>query len=260
VIRAAILYHVYSGHLFFTAAALFVVGALIPRVRLLVLLAIPLVALSGTPIHWPITLLVIAALTAYFIAPKRRIAVAAALTAVAIMVILELPYHLKRPDIPHGRLFVIGDSLASGGFGESRAWPVRLGAVNLSRAAETAATAREHLTSLPPAQPGDCVLVELGGNDMLNDTQTGDYASALDQLLRGIQPRRIVMLELPVVPGAWAYGAIQRRLARKHNAVLLPKRVLASVLSDPRNTSDGLHLTERGHAQLARDLAVYLDQ
>ena len=269
MIRSAILYHVYSGHLFFTAAALFVIGALIPRARVLMLLAIPLAALSGTPIPLPIIILVTAAITAYFIAvwrrgPPRRgalLAAAVAVTAVAITVAFELPYHFSGPVVPRPtRLFVIGDSLASGGFGETAPWPVRLNAVNLSRPAENAATAREHIASLPPPKAGDCVIVEIGGNDMLNDGRAKEYASALDALLRGIHPRAIVMLELPIVPGAWRYGAIQRRLARQHDALLVPKRLLASVLADPRNTSDGLHLTERGHAQMARDLAGYLNQ
>lgn len=42
---------------------------------------------------------------------------------------------------------------------------------------------------------------------------------------------------------------------REHGLILIPRRVLALVLSDPRNTSDGIHLTQRGHDRMAEELA-----
>jgi acyl-CoA thioesterase-1 len=253
-----ILYHVYSGHLFFTAAALFAVGVLVPRLRVLTLLAIPLAAFSGTPVPWFVLVLFAAGATAYFVVRNRWTQIAAIAVA-AVAVAFELPYHLARPRvlIPT-RLFVIGDSLASGGFGEKATWPARLGAINLARPADTSAAAREQLALLPPLANDDCVIIELGGNDMLGGVSAATFAEALDQILAGAQPRRLVMLELPLLPGKWSYGAAQRRLAREHGVVLVPKRILAGVLADARNTSDGAHLTERGHAQLARDLARWL--
>ncbi len=267
MIKAALLYHIYSGHFFFTAAAFFIVGILVRRLRLLALLALPLAALSGTPMPlWlavPVVVLAIAALISRRgglqpPAGGRRppLPAIAAIVGVVIAVAFELPYHLPRHIATPSRLFVIGDSLASGGFGEQSPWPVKLGARNLSSPSETAQTALQNqIALLPPPAPGDCVIVEIGGNDMLNGRPVREFASALDAILAAMPPRTVVMLELPVVPGAWRYGAAQRRLARKHRATLVPKRVLAGVLLDPRNTTDGLHLTERGHAQLARDLA-----
>lgn len=40
---------------------------------------------------------------------------------------------------------------------------------------------------------------------------------------------------------------------------MIPRRVLASVLADPRNTSDGIHLTQRGHDVMAQTLLQWLD-
>lgn len=256
MIRAAVLVHVYSGHLFFTAAALFAAGLLVRRLRLLALLALPLAALSGTPMPLWLAVPVLALTSAALVWQQKRAVVVAAIAAVVIAAGFELPYHLM-PAIPRpARLFVIGDSLASGGFGERSPWPVKLGAHNLSSPSETALTALENqIPRLDRAAPGDCVIVEIGGNDMLDGLPPGEFDSALDAILAALRPRRVVMLELPVIPGAWRYGASQRRLARKYGVTLVPKRVLARVLLDPRNTIDGLHLTERGHAQLARDLA-----
>ena len=63
------------------------------------------------------------------------------------------------------------------------------------------------------------------------------------------------MFELPLLPGRWAYGAAQRRIASRHGIVLIPRRVLAGILLDPANTSDGLHLTQQGHEKLAGAVA-----
>lgn len=134
-------------------------------------------------------------------------------------------------------------------------WPERIGAVNLARASDTASTATQQLALLPPPAEGDMVLLEIGGNDMLEGRPVDEYRRGLETLLEGTRPRRVVMLELPMVPGAWRYGAIQRSLARKYDVTLVPKRLMAAVVTDPRNTVDGLHLNERGEAEMAREIA-----
>ena len=96
---------------------------------------------------------------------------------------------------------------------------------------------------------------------MLDGSPAHEFESSLDTLLNRLRETsrpNIVLLELPLLPGRWGYGAAQRRLARRHGAVLIPKRVLAKALTAPGNTTDGLHLTDRGHEQLARGLAVAL--
>ena len=54
------------------------------------------------------------------------------------------------------------------------------------------------------------------------------------------------MFELPLPPFHHLYGRIQRKLARQFGVVLIPKRYFAKVLASPENTSDGLHLSEKG--------------
>jgi acyl-CoA thioesterase I len=257
VIRAAILYHVYSGHLFFTALVLFAIGLSVRRLRVLSLLALPLAFFSGTPMPLfaavPLTIATIATLLRDF---KGRIAVGA--LAVVIAAAIELPWHVGNTRVGTPRsVTVLGDSLASGGFGETMTWPEHLGARNLSSPSETLASVSQR--ELPAFRTDDVVIVELGGNDMLDGIPAREFESALDALLARLRETSrptIVVLELPILPGRWGYGAAQRRLVRRHGAVLIPKRVLAKALTAPQNTTDGLHLTNRGHEQLARGLTV----
>ncbi|HUP48551.1 MAG TPA: GDSL-type esterase/lipase family protein [Thermoanaerobaculia bacterium] len=269
MIRSALLYHVYSGQLFFAAVALFVIGiAGGRRFRILPLLAIPLALLSGTPMPWWVAIPLLAVGVGAALmnedwrggvpAAAKLVAIAAALLAAG----LELPHHLRDTtvELPR-RLIVVGDSLSSGGFAESVPWPRRLGlhVANFSQPSDTAATALEgQIPRFPPPIPGDVVLIEIGGNDMLERRPPAEFERALDAILRASAPRTTVMLELPVVPGGWSYAAVQRRLAARHGAVLVPKRILAGVLAGPLNADDGLHLTDRGHEHLARDLEASL--
>ena len=74
---------------------------------------------------------------------------------------------------------------------------------------------------------------------MVGGTPAAEFESDLAELLavcRGdkAHPRTVVMMELPVMFGMWRFGVIQRRLARRYQVVLIPKRVLC-----------GDHLVER---------------
>src|SRR5262245_18229059 len=90
-----------------------------------------------------------------------------------------------------------------------------------------------------------------------------DFARHLDELLtkaRGDveRPRTVLMLELPIIPGAWAFAAWQRHFAAKHGVILIPKRVMADVILTEANVVDGLHLSQRGHERMAELLVPWL--
>ncbi len=286
--RAGLLYHAYSGQLLFSAATLFLAIAaadlcglldLRPRTRrvagFLAALAIPLAGLSGTPLPMITAILVLAATFAYALAgfgarPSLRYPLgAAAIVAVLIVCAKELPHHLRRhPPLHPSRLFVVGDSLSSGGFGERTTWPqllardLGISVTNLALPSETVAMAlRNQVPRLPVrAQRDECVIIEIGGNDMFEGTPIDQFASALDGILTAARAggqRTVILLELPLLPGRWKYGAIQRQLAAKHGALLAPKRILARVLLGRGNTSDGIHLLQQGHEALARELLNY---
>jgi len=59
------------------------------------------------------------------------------------------------------------------------------------------------------------------------------------------------MLELPLPPLFNRFGEIQRRLARRYDVLLVPKRYFAGVLIGEQATLDGLHLSPAGHQKMA---------
>ncbi len=285
--RAAIVHHLLSGQAWFSAGAVLTLllaaessGWLASRPpllrlgRVLFLLAIGVAALSGTPV--PLWLLVPLALslagvvaTGFRVEPTRtgRASSSAALCAAIVAMAVEAPYH-RAPhiELPRGAtVVVLGDSLSSGGFGETAPWPERLAGMtgarvaNLALPSETLRSAvRYQLPRLRDPAPG-LILIELGGNDILEGKSSAAFEADLDALLTeldapGDEPA-IAMFELPLLPGRWSWGAAQRRLAREHGVALVPKRFLTRVLSNPRFAGDGLHPTSEGHEALARGIA-----
>ena len=104
------------------------------------------------------------------------------------------------------------------------------------------------------------VIVELGGNDLLSGRDVSDFRRDLEARLDGLaRPRRrLVVLELPLVPLKASYGAVQREVCRARGVPLLPRALLARIVSSPRFTVDGLHPSEAGHEWLATQMAARL--
>jgi acyl-CoA thioesterase-1 len=97
------------------------------------------------------------------------------------------------------------------------------------------------------------VLLEIGGNDLLGSTSDEEFAVGLESLLQTVcRPGlQVVMFELPLPPFRNAYGRIQRRLAGQYGVALIPKRVLADIITQPGATLDSIHLSPLGHQHLA---------
>lgn len=191
---------------------------------------------------------------------RRGMAMSRALLCLccALGAAMEAPHHF-RPGMPPGkfpRLVVIGDSV-SAGLGDDITWPEILvrergvEVLDLSRAGATAASALARAGQVP-AEPS-LVLLEIGGNDLLAPTPPGKFAERLENLLSAVSGRGhcVVMMELPLPPFFNPHGMAQRRIAKAHGAILLPKRLFARILFSPRLTADGLHLSEEGAAAFA---------
>lgn len=278
------LYLLYSGNGFFVALTVLVATVCINIVktegspvvgsvcRVLGSLSVAVAALSATPVAWWIALSGLGAFVAWLLlsgrASRWRIVAGATTVVVAIVAMAaEARYLFAEQDIERpSRIIVIGDSLSSGGFGESRVWASVLShetgcpLVNLARPSDTVGAALEgQMPELPPAVQGDVVFVEIGGNDMLEGTSSRQYETSLRELARrlALDGRRVVMFELPLLPGRWAFGAAQRDAARDSGIELVPKRILARVLLEEDNTFDGLHLTQAGHDALAREVTAW---
>jgi acyl-CoA thioesterase I len=287
------LYHLASGHAWLSCGVLVLVlialdlrGSFVGRPRrarlgrVLLIGSLCIAAASATPVSLLLVVPLAASCVIYaFIgfasnSPiRRRAGASVAGVCVVLALAVELPYHLVRPPrLPRPRsVYVVADSLAAGLGGETMTWPGRLGeltGVEIRDLSFAGADARSALHRQLPTieQEGDSeawVLVSIGGNDMLGRTTADEFADSLDQLLAAArgdpeQPRVVLMLELPLIPGAWAFGAHQRRLAAKHGVVLIPKRLLAGVILNDGDVLDGVHLSPAGHERMARELAPWL--
>lgn len=283
-----------SGLAWYVGAAFLLLAALIPPLRrsrfgerCLVVGAVTggvLLILSGTAQPWWLTGGVLAGLAAISVVTRwkpqgkripllRRLAIGLCLLPATI----EIPWtwsagFLPVPTEPPREIHVLGDSVSAGmGEREAVVWPDQLAAllqqegksipvINHAQMGATVQSARKQAQDLPDTP---ClVLVAIGGNDLPGPTTDSEFAERLDGLLTQIcRPDRVVLLlELPLPPFRNEYGVIQRRLARKHRVPLIPKRVMAGVLTGPDATLDSIHLTTVGHARMAAALKRYVDR
>jgi lysophospholipase L1-like esterase len=153
---------------------------------------------------------------------------------------------------------VLGDSISAGLTGSPNGtWPALLAQttgrkiVNLAHAGATLTNGLGQARAIPAGPT--IVLVELGGNDLLSGTTTERFAADLRLLLSSVatSDHHVWMFELPLLPFQNAYGRVQRAACQEHGVVLIPRSVLAAALG---HTTDGLHLSGEGQAQLANDV------
>ncbi|MBX3437609.1 MAG: hypothetical protein KF861_08975 [Planctomycetaceae bacterium] len=245
--------------------------------RLLMLLAVVLVALSSTPLAWWIYAAWLTSLLWWMwtthgaqLAPDsprlRRFASQALVGMCFIVAIVEVATFF--PDIPnteHQVMYVIGDSITAGLNEDDLLWPTVLSesrgvhVVNLAEPGAMADSAWKQVQRIPEDASG-IVLIEIGGNDMLSGRSAAHYGRDLDTLLKSVSSpnRTVVLMELPLAPFHHLYGREQRRLAREHRAVLIPKREFARVLGLADGTLDGIHLSAEGQRLMADILWKYI--
>jgi len=169
--------------------------------------------------------------------------------------IAELPHHLLPtvPKVEGRRLYLFGDSLAAGLSGDrTQNWPELLSKAHRLELADYAQPGATVSTSLELARAArlddGVVLLEIGGNDVLGKTDAEAFRDGLEQLLLHVchPGRQVVMFELPLPPFKNAFGRAQRELANRFPVVLIPKRVLMSLL-----TGNSIHLSPKGHKRMA---------
>jgi acyl-CoA thioesterase-1 len=262
------------------AVLLSVSAGRVPRLaaRLGLLIAAVLIAVSGTPLPlWAYVLW--AASAVWLLAASRstgtrtrvRRSTAVVLACTVAVSLWEASYHVSPVlRVPRGAsILVVGDSITAGLSDDVTKWHETFGRqgsyviLDLARAGATQESALSLLRK--QANPGTTVplaILEIGGNDMLAKEPPEKFESELDDLLSETAARadRILLMELPTPPFYNRYGDIQRRLARKHGAILVPKRVFARVLGAPGATLDGLHLSQSGHDLMARQMGLIVRQ
>ncbi len=166
----------------------------------------------------------------------------------------QLPEIILATDTP---VHVIGDSLSAPSDDGTPTWSElvsqKLGnpVVIHARAGATAADALKQATELPETRC--CVLIEIGGNDLLGGVPSRKFENDLRSLLSEVcsDDRSVVMFELPLPPFFNGYARTQKRLCSEFNVPLISRSLLAHVLHPESNTVDSLHLSAAGHRDLA---------
>jgi acyl-CoA hydrolase len=224
------------------------------------------IALSAIPSPWLLYALFAVAVSAWRLSqgPRRGYFRACVLASVLALTTVEAPSRImpRMPLQAGARMVVLGDSISAGlGASDAGTWPARIASthrvpvVNLARAGATTSAALDQAGRIPPGPA--VVVVEIGGNDLLAGRPAQAFRAALAALLGAIQApdRRILMLELPLLPLQNPYGSVQREMARAHGAALVPRRLLADALFGRDHTlEDGLHLSPSGQEWLAVEL------
>jgi acyl-CoA thioesterase I len=273
-------FHIISGDAFFSGVVMLLivvcyrwhhrertVDSAKGRLLLLVIFLCGLtgVVLSSTPMPlWRATLLtcitVVWCGTQWYGATRclrmHRAAVVLMVVGWSLAAAIEFPWRLLpvTAKAPMNAMTVIGDSVSAGmEEREAETWPSLLARQHnieiqdLSHVGETAGSAMKRATK--SGIQHNYVVVEIGGNDILGSTSPSQFEIDLDALLRELcqKNRQVVMFELPLPPLYHYYGMTQRRLARKHQVALVPKRYFLSILADGDATLDSIHLSQSGH-------------
>ncbi len=285
--NAWVVYHIGSGHAFFSGITLIQLAALVAFVRrgrwlrfcrvTLACAGAILVAVSSTPLPaWfygiagLVTLAWVAA-EGLITTTHRRLELGLRCTMLAVWwlaLALELPFHRvpALPRLPDAQVFLIGDSLSAGINGETETWPTLFSRTHhvvladLSRSGADAAAALRQAEQVNGSGPTSVVLVEIGGNDVLRATRPDAFERALDVLLAKLRDggRTVVMFELPLPPFHNRYGDVQRRLAKRHGVLLVPKRVLIGVLTSKGATVDSIVLSSDAYHSTRLDAILGL--
>ena len=273
--------HFVDGDVFFLGIAALITASVVkiffrktarfPLSRLGIFAGVILVGLSSTPLPlWFYCLWGIAILGALFDRKNNLEVLSIRKNLVSIILIVlsliaamaELPYHMQ-PSIPIGhanKIIVIGDSISAGIGNESELWPailqseIGIRVINISEPGLKVAGAAEKAGRLEDtASESKVIILEIGGNDILGKTEIKTFEMNLDRIFDFVSRRAntIIVLELPLPPFCNRYGRIQRRLAKKYGAHMIPKRYFAGVITSPEATVDGLHLSPIGHQMFA---------
>jgi acyl-CoA thioesterase-1 len=221
------------------------------------------VVLSTTPLHPFLYASGFILLIACFVKRKKQAILKVLITAFALLITFaELPFHIL-PSVSTDNInciYVVGDSISAGmGNKNEETWPALLEketgikTINLAKAGATAESALKQSKLISDNR--SLVVLEIGGNDLLGHTSIEKFETSCNELLDNLAScKKIIWLELPLLPQHYPYGRVQRQLSKKHNAVLAPKSVLARVFNTKGATSDGIHLNDSGHTVMASEI------
>lgn len=168
-------------------------------------------------------------------------------------------------DSPGQTIVCLGDSITSGvGATPETAYPSlltsRLGTEVINHGVP-GDTAEEGLARVDDVLAEDpwLVIVELGGNDILNRVPPERTEAALRRIVERLLAANVavVLIELEV-PFAGRYAEIYSRIGDEHDVPVIDD-VLGEILTDASLKADPIHPNSRGHEVLAAALADELE-
>ena len=229
-----------------------------------------LVILSGTPLPWWAYAIwscaFLLALLGHHL-PKLKLSRKIILPFFAVITLsmgIAEGLHHRMPslEIPTNQpVYILGDSISAGVGGPETVWPEVWAKHSGREVINLAVPGAKIKDALERQQPGierkpATVIIEIGGNDLMGGTPASDFHRQLDTLLAQLSSdgHQLILFELPLLPLGNRMGRSQRVLAKKHGAILIPKRLLVDVFETPEATLDGLHLSQTGHNELARKI------
>ncbi len=276
--------HIVGGGAFFSGAALILAAVgvsalpekLLIRItfRVLAVAGMMLVVLSATPLPtwlyavWFALILAWLARLVVGLPHKAERALRGLVAVSTVLIALTEVPHQACPairSVGHDTVFVIGDSISAGTGDKQKTWPMILRGtqeLQVRNLSQTGATIRGALKQAEKLPSRACLVVlEIGGNDLLNGQPPDRFERDMRGLLRAVRygGRTVAMFELPVPPFYNRYARIQRKLAHEFGVTLIPKRVLAGVLSGQLNTLDSIHLSDEGHRRMAETVGNLLE-
>lgn len=103
------------------------------------------------------------------------------------------------------------------------------------------------------------VVVELGGNDLLNRVDSNITQRNLDQILSKIRPTgaKIVILGIKFFLFNQKYETDLQKLAKKYNATFVPD-ILEGIITDQSLKHDDIHPNAKGYQKIADKLTPIL--
>jgi len=188
------------------------------------------------------------------------------LILVAIILILTptLFFYQKHKNIANDTnpIVFFGDSITAGkGAGAGEDFPSLIGKtlnipiVNAGVSGSTTHDALLRINKDVISKNPSIVVIELGGNDLLEHVDIGVSRRNFDSILSKISTTgaKIVVLDVKFFVFHQKYETDWRDLAKKYNAVYAPD-ILEGIIADPRLKFDDIHPNAKGYQKIAEKL------
>lgn len=176
------------------------------------------------------------------------------------------PEEIPNLDSPGRTIVCLGDSITSGvGAAPGQPFPALLAeqigteVINAGVPGDTTEGGLARVDEVLAHDPW-MVIVELGGNDILNQVPPERTEAALRQILDRLLTARVVPVLVEIdVPFAGRYSDVFDRLNADYDKIPVVEETLGEILVDPALKADPIHPNAQGHVRLAEAVAEVVE-